>query len=158
MTDASKGSERISRMLDPDTWGKNVQYIMEKFLEAASVDAAYGQPVTHGAYLVIPTAEVVSIAGYGAGVGGGFDAPDEGEQEPNLGGGGGGGGGGKVFSRPVAVVIAGPNGVRVEPVMDYTKLWIAALTAVGFMVGTYFQMRSTKRAWRAMKQMARESS
>ena len=157
MTETESNANRVSKMLDPDTWGKNTQYIMERFLDTASVDTAYGEPVEHGEYLVIPTAEVLSVAGYGVGLGGGYDAADEVEKEPNLGGGGGGGGGGKVLSRPVAVVVAGPNGVRVEPIIDITKLWIAALTAVGFMVGTFFRMRSYKRAYKAMKNLARET-
>jgi uncharacterized spore protein YtfJ len=56
------------------------------------------------------------------------------------GGGGGGGGGGRVFSRPVAVVVASPEGVRVEPVLDVTKIALAALTAGGFMLATLARM------------------
>ena len=51
------------------------------------------------------------------------------------------GGGGRTFSRPVAVVIVGPEGVRVEPVMDVTKVALAALTAFGFMFSMLGRMR-----------------
>jgi len=45
-----------------------------------------------------------------------------------------------VFSRPVAVIIAAPEGVRVEPVVDVTKIGLAALTAAGFMFGMWMRM------------------
>jgi len=56
------------------------------------------------------------------------------------GGGGGGGGGGQTLSRPVAVIIASPDGVRVEPVADRTKVLMAAITAAGFVAGMFFRM------------------
>jgi hypothetical protein len=46
----------------------------------------------------------------------------------------------------VAVVIASPEGVRVEPVFDITKIALAGLTALGFMVGMMFRMSSRRRA------------
>jgi uncharacterized spore protein YtfJ len=52
----------------------------------------------------------------------------------------GGGGGGRVFSRPVAVIVASPEGVRIEPVVDPTKIVLAALTTVGFMAGMFARM------------------
>jgi uncharacterized spore protein YtfJ len=57
-----------------------------------------------------------------------------------MGKGSGGGGGGRILSRPVAVVIASPEGIRVEPVLDITKIALAGLTAMGFMVGMMFRM------------------
>jgi uncharacterized spore protein YtfJ len=56
----------------------------------------------------------------------------------------GGGGGGNIFSRPVAVIVAGPEGVRVTPVFDTTKIILAGLTALGFMFSTLLRMRSNK--------------
>jgi hypothetical protein len=38
------------------------------------------------------------------------------------------------------VVINSPEGVRVEPVVDVTKIALAALTAAGFMIGMLFKM------------------
>ena len=65
--------------------------------------------------------------------------------EDAEGGGGGGGGGGKTLSRPVAVVIASPEGVRVEPVYDITKIYMAAITAAGFMLAMLVRfMRPTR--------------
>jgi uncharacterized spore protein YtfJ len=114
-----------------------VQDTMDTFMEAASVDAAYGEPVEHGEALILPSAEVLAVLGFGVGSGYGSNAEDEGQ---NQGGGSGGGGGGRVLSRPVAVVIASPEGVRVEPVVDVTKIALAAITAGGFMMGMIARM------------------
>ena len=115
---------------------------MEKFLSAASVKAVYGEPIRSGDALIIPTAEVLSGMGFGlgAGVGNNADRNAEGQPVQNSGGGGGGGGGGRVLSRPVAVIIASPEGVRVEPVVDVTKVALAALTAGGFILGMLLRM------------------
>ncbi|MCL4561015.1 MAG: hypothetical protein M1281_10410, partial [Chloroflexi bacterium] len=51
------------------------------------------------------------------------------------GAGGGGGGGGRTFSRPVAVIVITPEDVIVSPVVDITKIALAALTTFGFMLG-----------------------
>jgi uncharacterized spore protein YtfJ len=62
-----------------------------------------------------------------------------------AGGGGGGGGGGRILSRPVAVIIADEDGVRVEPVFDRTKVALAALTAFGFIFGMMARMSRATR-------------
>jgi len=115
---------------------------MNKFLAAANVNAVYGEPIQSGDSLIIPTAEVLSGLGFGMGVGVGNNAAkdEEGKPAQSSGGGGGGGGGGRVLSRPVAVIIASPQGVRVEPVVDVTKVALAALTAGGFILGMLLRM------------------
>ena len=119
-----------------------VKDTMDKFLSAASVNAVYGEPIQSGDALIIPTAEVLSGMGFGMGLGVGNNAAKDEQGKPvqNSGGGGGGGGGGRVLSRPVAVVIASPDGVRVEPVVDVTKVALAALTAGGFILGMLLRM------------------
>jgi uncharacterized spore protein YtfJ len=106
------------------------QETMEKFLEAASVDAVYGEPLTYGDTVVVPAAEVVSLMAFGLGYGG-MTGPD-----PK----GAGGGGGRILSRPVAAIVISPAGVRVEPIVDVTKVGLAALTAFGFMAATLWRM------------------
>lgn len=109
---------------------------MDKLLDVARVEAVFGRPIKNGNILVIPAAEVLGAMGMGFGYGSGRGAEGaEGEGE-----GGGGGGGGRTFSRPVAVVVATPENVRVEPVVDLTKIALAALTAAGFMMGMLFKM------------------
>jgi uncharacterized spore protein YtfJ len=61
-------------------------------------------------------------------------------EESQVGGGSGGGGGGRVLSRPVAIIVSSPEGVYIEPVIDVTKIALAALTAAGFMVGMVTKM------------------
>jgi uncharacterized spore protein YtfJ len=116
---------------------------MDHFLDAGTVDAVYGEPVFHGDTMILPAAEIISAFGVGYGGGGGSAESDKQPGgEPSFGGGGGGGGGGRIFSRPVSVIISDAGGVRVEHVLDVTKLGLAALTAFGFMAGMYFRMRS----------------
>ncbi|HUV27903.1 MAG TPA: spore germination protein GerW family protein [Anaerolineales bacterium] len=124
----------------------DINSTMESFLETASVDRVYGAPIEVGSTVIIPTAENLVIMGFGAGSGYGsadFEN-DEGDSPPGEGtgegGGGGGGGGGRTLSRPVAVVIVSPEGVRVEPVADRTKVIMAAITAVGFVGGMFLRM------------------
>lgn len=114
---------------------------LDKFLSVSSVQAVYGEPIEHGDTVIIPAAEVLSGMGFGVGVGSSSsneEEEDEEEFESNRGG--GGGGGGYAFSRPVAVIIASPEGVRVEPVVDVTKLALAGLTAAGMVFGTLYRM------------------
>ncbi len=112
--------------------------LIDAFLEKTGVDAVYGPPVKDGDTLVIPMAEVVSTVGFGMGYSGGMTKPGA---DLNNTDGLGGGGGGYGFSRPVAVIISSPEGVRVEPVVDVTKLGLAALTAFGFMFSMMARMR-----------------
>jgi len=128
-----------------ETSAQPLQETMEKFLSAADVRAVFGEPVEHGETLIIPTAEVVSGMGFGMGFGGGEGPMPEGEAESTgSGGGGGGGGGGRVLSRPVAVVIADQHGVRVEPIVDPTKIAIALFTTIGFMAAVAGRMKGKK--------------
>lgn len=115
----------------------SVQQTMNQFLDTADVSVVFGEPIKNGETQIIPSAEVLTVMGFGAGYGSGSNV-DNGEQ--NDGSGGGGGGGGRVLSRPVAVVVASPTDVRVEPVVDVTKIALAALTAAGFMMGMLFKM------------------
>ena len=118
--------------------------IMQEFLIAADVSAVYAEPVIHGEHMIIPAAEILSAAGFGLGTGYGSGGNKENPAESGEGGGGGGGGGGRVLSRPVAVIVASPSGVVVKPVIDITKLWIAALTTVGFIFAASRRMRRGK--------------
>jgi uncharacterized spore protein YtfJ len=110
-----------------------VQESMENLLSTADVSKVYGAPIAHEETLIIPSAEVLAVGGFGAGYGSG--GPEEGGGE-----GGGGGGGGQTFSRPVAVIVADSEGVRVEPVVDPTKIAMTFFTALGFMVATIARM------------------
>jgi uncharacterized spore protein YtfJ len=126
-----------------------IELTMNKFLDAADVSAVYGEPIQHGDTIIIPCAEVLSGMGFGMGFGvNSHTSSDEeegetksdGENSANRNEGVGGGGGGRVFSRPVAVIVASPEGVRIEPVFDRTKIALAVLTTAGFMFGMISRM------------------
>lgn len=115
-----------------------IESTMDGLLAAASVDAVYGEPIKQRDTLIIPAAEVLAVAGFGVGSGSGGDEKDGGV-------GSGGGGGGRAFSRPVAVIVSSSEGVRVEPVLDVTKIALAALTALVFMLGMGARFRRVQR-------------
>lgn len=122
---------------------ETIQTTMDKFLSAANVEAVYGAPIREGANIVIPAAEVLSVAGFGLGAGSGTQGPGDAENM-GSGSGGGGGGGGRVLSRPVAAIVISPAGVRIEPVVDVTKIVLAVFTTLGFMTAMMARMWSTK--------------
>jgi len=136
----SEEKEIDMEISDPGQAIDMVQETLETFLETADVNRVYGQPHEHAGSLIIPAAEVVSGMGFGAGYGSGGPLDEDG----GVSGGGGGGGGGKAFARPVAVIIADANGVRVEPVIDPTKIALTALTAFGFIFGSIARMKRGK--------------
>ncbi|HUY99220.1 MAG TPA: hypothetical protein VMU89_02645 [Thermomicrobiaceae bacterium] len=86
-------------------------------------DLVFGEPVTVGHYTVITAAEVATDRGL---------EPGSGILQPRrllasavirgLGGGGARG-------RPVAVVVIGPDGVRVRPIVDATRVALAGVVA-----------------------------
>jgi uncharacterized spore protein YtfJ len=117
-----------------------VAVIMERLLETADVSKVYGEPILHDGLMILPAAEVLAIAGFGMGSGGGVAVQPEG-REKSRGSGGGGGGGGKTLARTVAVIVVSAEGVEVRPVIDFTKIALAALTAAGFVMA----------AWKGMK-------
>lgn len=123
------------------------QDMVGEFLDTASVERVYGTPMQHGDTTIIPTAEVLVALGFGLGAGGGGGGPCEPgseQQQTGYGSGSGGGGGGRTLSRPVAIIVASPAGVRVEPVVDPTKIVLAALTTFGFMIGMILRMKSKR--------------
>ena len=113
-----------------------IESTLDTFLSTANVYAAYGEPIERGDTLIIPSAEVFSLMGFGVGMGYG------GNEEEGGGSGSGGGGGGRAFSRPVAVIVASP----VDPVVDVTKVALAALTAGAFMTGMFLRLLNPKKA------------
>ena len=101
---------------------------MELLFSGGDVTAAFGEPVTTGAYTVITAAEVAVGGGFGSGSGHGPAGTSE-----DKGSGGGGGGGGGSNARPVAAIVIGPEGVTIRPIFDYTKVGLAFITALGAM-------------------------
>lgn len=132
-------TDRPSEARVPSPPLDSVSRVMERLLEAADVSKVYGEPIRHENVMLLPAAEILAIAGFGMGSGGGAAVHQEGEK--SRGSGGGGGGGGRTLARSVAVIVASPEGVEVKPVIDFTKIALAALTAAGFVMA----------AWKGMK-------
>jgi uncharacterized spore protein YtfJ len=138
---SSDSESRTTPQSEASSALNTLQTTMDTFLSAANIEAVYGPPIREGENIVIPTAEVLSVAGFGFGSGSGPQG--EGENE-NMGSGTGGGGGGRILSRPVAAIIISPAGVRVEPIVDVTKVALALFTTVGFMAAMLGRMGGTK--------------
>lgn len=126
--------ERISRGQDI------IRNLHDRLGAAAHQDAVFGTPVQSGDRIVIPAAEVTTAMGFGFGLG--RDAKKD-HREAAIGGGGGGGGMGS--GHPVAVIIVEPDGVRIKPILDYTKLGLGALATVGGLLLLMRAMQKTKR-------------
>jgi uncharacterized spore protein YtfJ len=141
MTALSIPKSEIKTPFDPNQALNTMQTTLDKFLSAANVEAVYSPSISQGENMVIPAAEVLSIVGFGLGSGGGSQGPDE---DANAGSGSGGGGGGRVLARPVAVIVLSPTGVRVQPILDVTKILLAVFTTLGFMVAIFTRMSRTK--------------
>ena len=106
---------------------------LQRLTDIADIQKVYGPAIQQDGRTMIPTAEVFAVTGFGGGYGSGGSGQ-------NASTGGGVGGGGRSFSRPVAVIVAGPEGVEVRPIMDITKVALTALSAFGFMWSTIGRM------------------
>ena len=116
---------------------EETQALINRLFDVTLPEAVFSDPVTQGEYTVITAREVAVGMGAGFGGGGGTEASQPESEEksalPASGYGGGGGGGGTSMARPVAAISIGPNGVRVESIVDPTKIAIAFLTTFSAM-------------------------
>jgi uncharacterized spore protein YtfJ len=129
--------------------------LVEKLFAVAQPGAVFGEPVTVGEQTVITASEVKVRMGFGFGTRGGTGVvsagdEEEGDGEPGAeregsGYGAGGGGGGVSGGRPVAAIVIGPDGVRIDPIMDVTKVALAFFTTLGSMVFMLRKMRKVAR-------------
>ena len=120
---------------------EDAREVFEQFIAVAHVDSVFGQPLTVGEYTVITASEVSVAMGIGYGKGyGNYPAKGERDIKEQSSAGSGGGGGGVSLARPVATISIGPKGTTVAPVLDFTKVSIALITALGSMVLVFLQM------------------
>jgi len=103
---------------------------IERLLNTRTV---VGEPITVEGHTIIP---LVSV-GFGFGAGGGSGKEQKSAHVEGFGGGSGGGGGVK----PVAVIIVGKDGVRVEPVRKGVATMVEK---VGEAVGRILEKRGEK--------------
>jgi len=114
--------------------------VMNKLAEVARVDAVFGQPVQHGDSVVISCAEISMGGGMGMGGGPGKDT-EQGKLTVGMGTGAGGG----ATGRPIAIVILSPEGVRVQPVVDVTKVALAFFTTAAFILAQFVRLSRADR-------------
>ena len=60
--------------------------------------------------------------------------PSGGNEQRQMVVGQGGGAGGGATGRPIAVIVMSPDGVRVEPILDMTKVVLATFTTATFVL------------------------
>ena len=77
--------------------------LTDNMLAIAQPSAIFGEPVQIGEETIMTASEVGAAMGVGKIIAAA-------------------GGGGTTFGRPVAVVTAGPGGVKIRPVLDVTKI------------------------------------
>lgn len=125
----------------PEKEGERIINVLEKIYSAAQPRTVYSEPMTIGHHTIVMASEIAVGGGLGSGSGFGSPTPlfkEQGEtaaleaQSRNSAGGLGGGGGSS--GRPVAIIIIGPDGVTVKPVVDVTKIVLAIVTALGVVV------------------------
>ncbi len=132
---------------------------LDKVPDEVNVNAVFGTPETIAGITLIPVAEI--MYGFCAGVGSGpsreYDEDDEccrdeaaadaDTDEGKTAVGAGGGAGAK--ARPIAYIAVGPEGARVQPIVDEQKVALAgmllgfwAIGWVGLVLKTLFTRRS----------------
>jgi uncharacterized spore protein YtfJ len=127
----------------------------DNFLESAGHKSVFAEPIAAEGSTVIGAAE--TMMGWGGGGGGSFkmgegpiatdsEGPEADARPPGDDFGGGAGGG--AYTRPVAVIVIDDDGVRVEPVVDATKIALAAITAFGSM---FFMIARRWREYMALR-------
>lgn len=132
-------------MIESVTDQKSANELIGKLFDVTRPDAVYGQPITVGDQTIITASEYMAGMGVGYGSGGGTAPTDreaEAEGEDATGFGGGGGGGGTTMARPVAAIIITPDRVRVEPIVDATKIAVTMFTALGAMAMALRKMKT----------------
>lgn len=144
MTTAS--GERTLNSRTPSAAATAATQTVEQLARSARPDSVFGQPIERGDVTVIPCCEIA--LGMGSG-GGGASGPAPNTTE--VAGGEGTGAGGGARGRPVAVIVISQGRVHVEPIVDATKVALAALTTGGFMAFWLARMAGTAQSRRMMQ-------
>jgi uncharacterized spore protein YtfJ len=118
--------------------------MLEKIYAAAQPGAVFSPPVVSGEYTVITASSVSAGGGFGFGSGVGPAGGQSADATASAGGGGGGGGGGSA-ARPIAAIVIGPDGVKVKPIVDTSKIALAALGAWASVAVTMMRLGRQKR-------------
>jgi uncharacterized spore protein YtfJ len=151
-------SDEMKEVMDSTaaSWSTTAS-VIEKLFSVTQPGAVFSEPVTVEGRTIITTSEVMVGMGVGYGIGAGSATGEETEEEDDQeaetesemtsgeGYGGGGGGGGFSTGRPVAAIIVEPEGVRIEPIVDVTKISLAFFTVLGSIFLMGFRIRRAAR-------------
>ena len=107
-----------------DALAARVEQVVDRLAGNVSADAVFGKPERVGDRVIITASAVQRAGGFGFGTGRGSDP------KGGVGTGGGGGGGTRTEGRPVAVIEVAPDGVRVKPVLDFTRIGVTVIAAL----------------------------
>jgi uncharacterized spore protein YtfJ len=123
---------------------EEIKSVLEKLAsvtEKVNVDLVFGKPETVEGRTLIPVAEL--MYGFAAGAGAGTAAapteeagPEAAEKEAEAaptGSGAGGASGAK--ARPIAYIEVGPEGTKVQPIVDEQKIALAGIMMGAWVVG-----------------------
>lgn len=140
----TEGIELISKTIPNQ---EEANELLERLISVASPSSVFSDPVEAGEYKVITASEARVGMGFGFGGGGGSEPPSEDPEKTSqsMGVGGGGGGGGAALGRPVAAIEIGPQGVRVEPIVDPTKIAIAFFATIVSMIAMIGRLKRASR-------------
>ncbi len=116
-----------------------INTISDRIVGATTVDTAFGEPRVMNNRAIIPIALVAG--GCGAGGGEGKRPNGEGTQEEGSGGGGGGG----FAVRPLAVLEVTDQQTRVIPILDVTRIVLAAFGLIGGCMWMHNRMKSREK-------------
>lgn len=142
--DEGRASDPLTPSLDQPAGSTGA--MLERIFVAARPGAAFSTPVISGAYTVITASEVGAGGGFGAGRGSSPQCADHTpEQDAPANEGGGSGGGGGANTRPIAAIVIGPDGVTIRPIVDFTKIALAGITAWAAMLATFLRLRAKGR-------------
>ncbi|MEM7029667.1 MAG: spore germination protein GerW family protein [Chloroflexota bacterium] len=125
--------------------------ILKKLIAVAQPTSVYSEPIQAEKHTIITATEVSVSMGFGYGAGGGSETStgesdtETEEVATSKGSGGGGGGGGYSTGRPVAAIIINADEVRIEPIVDRTKIAIAFFTALGSMLLLFNKIRRRRK-------------
>jgi uncharacterized spore protein YtfJ len=102
--------------------------------EESGASACFGAPVERDGHTIVPVARVAFGygAGFGRGTGTGRPHHGNGSEAEDAGEGGGGGGGGS--STPVAIIDISATDVRIEPIVDSTRISVSGMLLGGWIL------------------------
>ncbi len=123
---------------------EEVQGLMKKLIATAQPESVFSPPVSAGEYTLITASEAWISAGFGGG--GGHEEINSPSEKAEISGGSGFGGGGMAMGRPVAAISIGPRGVRVEPIVDPTKIVLAFFTLITGMLMMWYRMKRANKS------------